>query len=180
MVEHPLPRTDEAVRLMAERKVESDPTLIPYSIIFRLSGGYSGSTSRRFTFSDSANFAMVKKMKDAGIKLGIGTDLVFDWYQYLPWPYLEELRQFNRLGYTIPEVLGIATRVNAQLLDMGDKIGTLEVGKLADVLVVDGRPDVTLDDLTKVDLVVRDGRIQVQGGQVYVPRHMPTPPPQKH
>ena len=49
MIEHPLPRTDETIRLMAERKVESDPTLVPYSIIFRLAGGYFGSTSRRVT-----------------------------------------------------------------------------------------------------------------------------------
>ena len=177
MIEHPLPRTDETIKLMAERKVASDPTLIPYSIIFRLSGGYFGPTSRRFTFSDSANFALVKKMKDAGITLGIGTDLVSDWYRYLPWPYHEEMRQFVRLGYTVPEVLGIATRVNAQLLDMGDKLGTLERGKLADVLVVAGRPDVVLDDIANVDLVIRDGRLQVQRGQVVVPRHEPMPPP---
>jgi imidazolonepropionase-like amidohydrolase len=177
MIEHPLPRTDETIRLMAEKKVESDPTLIPYSIIFRLLGGYYGSTSRRFTFSDSANVAVVRKMKDAGITLGIGTDLVSDWYRYLPWPYHEEMRQFVRLGYSVPEVLGIATRVNAQLLDMGDKLGTLEVGKLADVLVVAGNPDVTLDDIDKVDLVIRDGRVQVERGQVVMPRHTPVAPP---
>jgi imidazolonepropionase-like amidohydrolase len=177
MVEHPLPRTDETIRLMAERKVMSDPTLIPYTLIFRLSGGYFHSTSRRFSFSDAANFALVKRMKDAGITLGIGTDLVFDWYRYLPWPYHEELRQFVRLGYSVPEVLGIATRVNAQMLSMGDRLGTLEVGKLADILVVNGAPDVTLEDLGKVDLVIRDGRVQVRGGQVEIPRHEPVPPP---
>ena len=177
MIEHPLPRTDETIRLMAEKGVQSDPTLIPYSIIFRLNGGYFGSTSRRFTFSDSANFALVKKLKDAGVTLGIGTDLVFDWYQYLPWPYHEELRRFVKLGYSVPEVLGIATRVNAQMLDMGDKLGTLEVGKLADVLVVAGSPDQKLEDIANVDIVIRDGRIQVQGGQIVYPHHVTTPPP---
>lgn len=177
MIEHPLPRSDETIRLMAEKKVESNPTLIPYQIIFKLSGGYFGSTSRRFTFSDSANLALVKKMKTAGITLGIGTDLVVDWFQYLPWPYHEEMRNFVKLGYTVPEVLGIATRVNAQLLDMGDKLGTLEVGKLADVLVVNGNPDQKLDDIANVDLVIRDGRVQVQGGQLVYPHHVPLPPP---
>lgn len=177
MIEHPLPRTDETIRLMAERKTESNPTLIPYTIIFRLSGGYFGSTSRRFAFSDSANFALVKKLKDAGVVLGIGTDLVVDWYEYLPWPYLEEMRQFVRLGYSVPEVLGIATRVNARLLDLDDKLGTLEPGKLADVLVVAGNPDQRLDDLEKVDLVIRDGRVQVEGGRVIYPRHVPKAPP---
>ncbi len=177
MIEHPLPRTDETIRMMAEKKTESDPTLIPYQIIFRLSGGYFGSTSRRFTFSDSANMALVKKMKDAGVKLGIGTDLVVDWFQYLPWPYHEEMRNFVKLGYTVPEVLGIATRVNAELLDMGDKLGTLEVGKLADVLILNGNPDERLDDIAKVDVVIRDGRVQVQGGQLVYPHHVTLPPP---
>jgi imidazolonepropionase-like amidohydrolase len=177
MIEHPLPRTDETIRLMAERGTQSDPTLIPYMLIFRLSGGYYGSTSRRFTFSKEANLAVVKKMKDAGVTIGIGTDLVVDWYQYLPWPYHEEMRQLMSIGYSLPEVLGIATRVNAEMLDMGDRLGTLEVGKLADVLVVGGNPDQRLDDLGLVDLVIRDGRVQVEGGRVGYPRHQPKPPP---
>ena len=115
-------------------------------------------------------------MKDAGITIGIGTDLVGDRYRYMPWPYLWEMQSFLQVGYTVPEVLGIATRVNAEMLDMGDKLGTLEVGKLADVLVVDGNPDQRLEDLAKVNLVIRDGRVQVQGGQVVYPRHQPLPP----
>ncbi|MFN0178213.1 MAG: amidohydrolase family protein [Gemmatimonadales bacterium] len=177
MIEHPLPRTDEAVRLMVERGVSSDITLIPYQIIFKLSNGYFGSTSRRFSFSHAANLAMAKKLKDAGVTLGIGTDLVVDWIEYLPWAYLEEMRFFTQIGYTVPEVLGIATRVNAKLLDMEDKLGTLEVGKLADVLVVAGQPDQRIEDLEKVDLVVRDGRVQVEGGRVGYPRHLPKAPP---
>ncbi|MFN0180352.1 MAG: amidohydrolase family protein [Gemmatimonadales bacterium] len=177
MIEHPLPRTDETIRLMAEKKVQSDPTLIPYHLNVLQSGGYFGSFSRRFTFSDSANLALVKKMKDAGVTIGIGTDLVVDRFRYLPWPYLWEMRSFLQIGYTLPEVLGIATRVNAEMLDMGDKLGTLEVGKLADVLVLDGNPDERLDDLAKVNIVIRDGRVQVQGGQVVYPRHQPLPPP---
>jgi imidazolonepropionase-like amidohydrolase len=116
-------------------------------------------------------------MKEAGIPLGIGTDLVVDWYRYLPWPYHEELRQMVALGYSVPEVLGMATRGNAELLDMGGRLGTLTPGKLADVLVVNGRPDETLEDLAKVELVIRDGRIQIQAGRVYQPRHVPEPPP---
>ena len=42
-------------------------------------------------------------------------------FGYLPGPYITELKQFAGLGYTVPEVLQIATRTNAQMLDMGDK-----------------------------------------------------------
>lgn len=180
MIEHPLPRTDETIHEMVEKGTQSDPTLIPYILIFNMAGGYYDTTSRRFTFSKDANFALVKKMKDAGITLGIGTDLVTDWYQFLPGPYIEEMKQFVKLGYTVPQVLGIATKTNAEMLDMGDKLGTLEPGKLADVTVVDGQPDVNLDDLTKVSLVIRDGYIEVQDGRVYVPRHVPVKMPDEH
>jgi imidazolonepropionase-like amidohydrolase len=180
MIEHPLPRTDETIRRMAEKGTQSDPTLVPYIIIFNLAGGYYDTTSRRFTFSKDANFALVKKMKDAGITLGIGTDLVTDWYQFLPGPYIMELKQFVKLGYSVPQVLVVATKTNAEMLDMGDKLGTLEAGKLADVTVVDGQPDVNLDDLAKVKLVIRDGYIEVQDGRLYIPRHVPVNMPDEN
>ena len=179
MIEHPLPRTDETIKLMAERGTEADPTLIPYLIIFDQVGGYYGATSRRFTFSKEANFKVLLRMKAAGIKMGVGTDLVANWFRYLPAPYLMELQQFVAAGYSVPEVLQIATRTNAELLDLGDRLGTLEPGKLADILVVDGKPDQTLEDLTRVDLVVRDGRVQVERGQVVIPRHVPLPMPKR-
>ena len=179
MIEHPLPRSDETIALMKQHGTQADPTLIPYIIIFNSAGAYYGTPSRRFFFSKPANFELVKKMKDAGITLGIGTDLVRDWFRYLPAPYITELQQFVRLGYTVPEVLQIATRTNAQLLDMGDRLGTLEPGKLADVIVIDGHPEVSLDDLAKVYLVVRDGYVVVDQGHLNVPRHVPTSMPQE-
>jgi len=178
MIEHPLPRTDETIRLMAEKGTEADPTLIPYILIFDLSGGYFYSTSRRFTFSKDANFDVLKRMKAAGIKLGIGTDLVTDWYQYLPGPYITEMKQFAKAGYTVPQVLSIATKTNAEMLDMGSRLGTLEPGKLADVTVIDGQPDTNLDDVAKVDVVIRNGNVVVRHGQLNVPRHVARPMPQ--
>jgi imidazolonepropionase-like amidohydrolase len=177
MIEHPLPRTDEAIRMMAEAGIEAVPTLIPYIYIFDLAGGYYGSTSRRFTFSKEDNLNVLRRMREAGIKMGIGTDLVSDWFLYLPHAYISELRQFIAVGYTPEEALVTATRTNAELLDMADKLGTLEPGKLADVLVVDGRPDRDIADLEKVDLVVRDGEVVVSGGDVVIPRHVPLPEP---
>lgn len=57
---------------------------------------------------------------------------------------------------------------------MGDKLGTLEPGKLADVIVIAGRPDENLQDLANVDMVIRDGEIVVRDGRVFIPRHQPT------
>ncbi len=177
MIEHPLPRTDEVIRKMAAKGVQSDPTLVPYMIIFEDDGGYFGSTSRRFTFGKEANLEMLRRLKRAGVRLGVGTDLISDWYRRLPGPYITELKNFAAVGFSIPEVLVTATKTNAQLLDMDDKLGTLEVGKLADVLVVRGRPDTNLDDLTKVEWVIRDGEIVVEQGKAVFSKRPPAPPP---
>jgi imidazolonepropionase-like amidohydrolase len=178
VIEHPLPRTDETIRLMAQRGTQSVPTLVPYTYIFDQSGGYFFSTSRRFAFSKEANLEVLRRMKKAGIKMGIGTDLVTDWFRYLPIPYISELKYFVQAGYTIVEALVAGTKTNAEILDMDDKLGTLEPGKLADVTVIDGKPDENLDDLAKVDLVIRDGFLVVKGGEVVIPRHVPVIPPQ--
>src|SRR5215468_10399767 len=174
-IEHPLPRTDETIALMAQKGVAADPTLIPYQIIFDEWGGYFGSTSRRFSFSKEANLEMLRRLKRAGIKCGIGTDLILHWYRYLPGPYIQEMKNFVAAGWSIPEVLAIATKTNAEILDMDDRLGTLEPGKLADVLVIDGKPDQNLDDLARTELVIRDGYIVVKDRQAIFPPRAAVP-----
>jgi imidazolonepropionase-like amidohydrolase len=177
MIEHILPRTDETVRLMAQKGTESDPTLTVYNTRFDLFGGYFNSASRRFTFSKEENFALAEKMYKAGIKMGVGTDLVVDRFKFLPEPYIRELKLFVKLGDTNLQALQRATKINAEMLDMGDRLGTLEPGKLADVTVIDGRPDADLSDLAKVSLVIRDGYLQIMDGRIFIPKHSPMPMP---
>jgi imidazolonepropionase-like amidohydrolase len=64
-----------------------------------------------------------------------------------------------------------ATKTGAEILDMGDKLGTLEPGKLADVLVVDGAPDLDLEDLHRTAIVIRDGHMVVDQGKVVTDPH---------
>ena len=177
MIEHPLPRTDESIARMAASGVAADPTLVPYVYIFDLAGGYYGSTSRRFSFSKDDNVEMLRRLRDAGVKVGIGTDLVFDWFRYLPSAYVTELESFVRAGYTPREVLTIATKESAELLDMGGRLGTLEPDKLADVLVVEGDPEADLRNLTRVAWVIRDGEVVVQDGRVFIQPHTALPEP---
>jgi imidazolonepropionase-like amidohydrolase len=95
----------------------------------------------------------------------------------MPWPYINELKYFTAVGYTPVEALVAATKTSAELLDMDDKLGTLQVGKLADVLVVNGRPDERLDDLANVQLVIRDGHVIVDDGHVVIAKHVPRAAP---
>jgi imidazolonepropionase-like amidohydrolase len=174
-IEHPLPRSEETIQLMAQKGTAADPTLIPYQIIFEEWGGYFGSTSRRFTFSKDANLEMLRRLRRAGIKCGVGTDLILHWYRYMPGPYIRELKNFVEAGWSVPEALVAATKTNSEILDMDDRLGTLQPGKLADVLVVNGKPDENLEDLAKVEIVIRDGYIAVENGRAALTRHTIVP-----
>lgn len=176
-IEHPLPRTDEAIRQMAKKGVAAIPTLYVYQRMFDTTGVYAGSTSRRFAMSAQKNFDMLKKMIAAGVKVGVGTDIMADYYEQLPHFYIAELKFLQKAGYSPAKALIAATRVNAEILDMGDKLGTLEPGRLADVIVVDGRPDENLDDLARVGMVIRNGNIVVANGGLVIPRYAPVPLP---
>jgi imidazolonepropionase-like amidohydrolase len=78
-------------------------------------------------------------------------------------------------GFTKAEALMAATRINAEIIDMEDKIGSIKPGMLADLIVVDGKPDQDLDDLRKVETVIKDGFVVVDRGQIFTPRHVPVP-----
>ena len=171
-IEHPLPRTDETIRLMAEQGVADVPTVVSYVYLFdQNQGGYFGSTSRRFTFGHDSNMEMVRKLHQAGVKLGVGTDLIYDSFHYMPESYIWEMKYLVEAGLTTIEALVAGTRSNAEILDMDDRLGTLEPGKLADVLVVNGEPDRNLDDLHNTDVVISDGHVVVENGKIVVPPH---------
>jgi imidazolonepropionase-like amidohydrolase len=175
MIEHPLPRSDEAIKLMAKKQIAAVPTLQVYNNLFERQGGYYGSTSRRFSMNSQSNFDVFKKMKAAGIVLGVGTDSIGEASNYAPNMYIAELKWFVKGGFTIQEALKAATLINARLLDMDDLLGSVEAGKLADIIVVDGRPYENLDDLARIDIVVKDGLLLVQSGTLITPRHETLP-----
>jgi hypothetical protein len=49
---------------------------------------------------------------------------------------------------------------------------------LANITVIGGRPDANLDDLRRVDLVVRDGCLVIEHGQSVIPRQVPASMPE--
>ncbi len=164
VIEHPLPRSDETIRLMAENGTQADPTIVPYVYILDDFGGYFNSPSRRFSLSKESMVEMVRKLKDAGITIGVGLDMWGYKIREMPQPYIDELELYIQAGFTIPEALTAATSVSAEILDMDDRLGTIEVGKLADIIVIDGNPDENLNDLKNVEMVIRDGYVVVRDG----------------
>ena len=64
-------------------------------------------------------------------------------------------------GLTPSDVLVMATQNAARALGLEDKVGTLETGKRADLVMVDGHPDADLEALKSIVLVVKDGAVVV-------------------
>jgi imidazolonepropionase-like amidohydrolase len=73
----------------------------------------------------------------AGGRIGMGGDYGFGWNPH--GDYARELTFFtNEVGFTPLETITCATKTGAEIMGRGNEIGTLEKGKLADVLIVDG------------------------------------------
>jgi imidazolonepropionase-like amidohydrolase len=69
----------------------------------------------------------------------------------------QEMQLLLQAGLTPMEVIEAGTRYAAQVSGHGDELGTLEPGKLADVIIVDGNPLVDLEAMGEVLMVIKDG-----------------------
>ena len=116
-------------------------------------------------------------MRQAKVKMGIGLDLITDAPNYMPGAYIDELESFTQIGFTKVEALVAATKTSAEIMRMGDRLGTIEVGKLADIIVVDGNPDEDFNALRKVRTAFVNGRLELQDGRIYKPSHEEVPLP---
>ncbi len=97
-----------------------------------------------------------QKAFQAGVKIGLGTDAAV----YPHGLNAHELATYVKLGMTPLQAIQTATLNDAELLGWSDKIGSLEPGKLADIIAVDGNP---LQDITTLQHV----RFVMKGGQVF-------------
>jgi imidazolonepropionase-like amidohydrolase len=96
----------------------------------------------------------------AGGRIGLGGDYGFAWNPH--GEYAKELSFFVKfVGFSPLETIKCATKTGAEILGRGDELGTLEAGKLADVLVVDG------DVLADISILENRPYIAViQGGEI--------------
>ena len=96
---------------------------------------------------------LLKRLYDAGVTLVAGTD------NDQGVVYNTELELYEHAGIPAPTVLQIATIVAARVMGDDGQYGSIAPGKVADILVVGGRPAERVADLRKVEHVVRAGRV---------------------
>ena len=155
-IEHGTFIDDEGIRLLKEKGVYLVPTLyVGDYYLNEQPGSEAQAKMNELTRTYRAqHIAAVGKAIKAGVKVGVGTD-------YVGFPVKQGVRELAVLveaGMTPMQAIQAATRVNSELLGWQDRIGTVEAGKLADIIAVPGDPLRDLSQLEKVSFVMLGGR----------------------
>jgi imidazolonepropionase-like amidohydrolase len=112
-------------------------------------------TRRKMQIVSEAAKTNAKKAIEAGVKIGLGTDAAV----YPHGLNAHELAVYVSLGMTSLQAIQTATINDADLLGWSDKIGTLEAGKWADIIAVDGDPLQDVTTLQHVKFVMKGGAV---------------------
>lgn len=148
----------ETAKLAASRGAFAVPTLVTYDKLSS-EGEAMGLPAASVAKVDDVRLAGMESlsiMREAGLQMAYGSDL-------LGGMHVHQSEEFVIRGRVLPamDVIASATHIAARLLRMEGKIGTINTGAFADLIVVDGNP---LDDLTlltgqgmHMPMIMKDG-----------------------
>lgn len=163
-IEHGFYLTDEIIELMLKKDVFMVPTLsaVHHIIENGLEGGIPEYGVRKAEEAQAAHTASFQKAYRAGVKIAMGTDAS------TPFNYhgrnAIELELMVKAGMSPIDALGAVTRMGAELLGWGDRMGQVKPGFWADLILVDGDPllDIkVLQDVSRIKMVMKAGKVAV-------------------
>jgi hypothetical protein len=103
---------------------------------------------------------MIKRMNAAGVPIGAGTDTPIA--QAIPgYSLLNELEILVTAGLTPLEAIAAATLRPAEFLSLQDQMGTIDVGKVADLVLLHADPLEDINNIRKIAAVISQGRLLV-------------------
>lgn len=158
-IEHGNYMDDEAIEMMVERDVSFVPTLIITRNLGEhgIERGFAPNIVERAKRTLDAGFESVRKAHAAGVRIGTGSDVDLDETA------AQEVRMLIEAGIPPMDALIATTRAAARVL-YRDDLGTIEAGKVADIILLDGNP---LDDpfaLDRVTHVIHEGDLVKEPG----------------
>ena len=103
--------------------------------------------------SDANYLRLIRRLYDAGVTLVPGTD------NFAGTTYNAELEVYEKAGLPAPVILQMATIISARVMKDDKDYGTIAPGKIADVVIVNGKPVEHVSELRKVEQVIRGGRL---------------------
>ena len=164
-IEHAYTIPDEVLRMMAQKGIYLVPTDYPADFYVDALSASMTPEQRRQRVAGATQFAKgnadrLMRAVRMGVKVAFGSD------EYYGAPgrtrgqsSLLTLQAYQEAGLPPLEVLRAATVNSAALLGWGDRIGTIEPGKLADIIAVDGDPLKDVKDLQRVRFVMKGGDV---------------------
>ncbi|MGH6924753.1 MAG: amidohydrolase family protein [Propylenella sp.] len=155
VISHGCYLNDVLAAQMAEKGVFLDPTLSAYgrqTMNPKLQRGEDWAERHRLLVKPlEASFRSAVKNK---VRIVTGTDTAGR--------YAEDVEMMRELGLDAMESIRACTKNAADALGVGDKLGTIEVGKTADIVVLGGDPLSDPYNLEKVELVIKEGIVYRQ------------------
>ena len=156
-IEHGTYMDEEAIDLMIQHGTYLIPTLT-IDLYFQEKIADSKALVKAIDLAKKTRESFYANLRVAikkGLKIGVGTD-------YVGWPADYSAREFTelvKLGMTPMQAIQAGTKVNAELLHKEKEIGTVEVGKLADLIAVKGDPLKDISELQRVKFVMIGGKV---------------------
>jgi len=158
-IEHGSFMKPETLRRMKTKGTFLTPTLMAGEWIMSKLDNYPPALQEKGKAAFAARSEMFRNAVRMGVKISFGTDAsVF--------PHGQNAKEFKLmvdLGMTPIDALKSATVIDADLLGIAQKVGTLEKGKLADIIAMPGDPTADITATERVSFVMKEGKIVKNG-----------------
>lgn len=161
-VEHGIFLDDEAIQMMIDNKVVFVPTLTPpYRITEAgLKGGMQPWVMEKMDKVNKSNVKSFQRAYQAGVIIAAGNDGGTPKNPHHD--MLTELRLMVEYGVPVVEAIRAGTWGSARAIGIENETGTIEIGKWADLVVLDGDPITDIYAVGQVAMVVQGGKIVYQ------------------
>jgi imidazolonepropionase-like amidohydrolase len=154
-IEHGALLDDEAIEALVRCGTYLVPTQAVYQRIADNVDGWPAGKAEVAQGIMAEKVPTLRRAIQAGVKIGVGTD---SGRHFPAGAIADEVLALAGAGLSPEQALLAATRGNAELLGLQDEVGTVEVGKRADLVLLGGDPLADLGHLKDVRLVVLNGR----------------------
>jgi imidazolonepropionase-like amidohydrolase len=154
-IEHGSFLKPETLQLMKTKGTYLVPTLMASEWIMSKIDAYPAVLQAKAKAATAARSDMFRNAVKLGVKIGLGTDAAV-------FPHGQNAKEFKLmvdLGLPAIEALRAATSSDADLLGIAPKVGTLEKGKLADIIAIPGDPTTDITATERVSFVMKEGKI---------------------
>ncbi len=168
-VEHAYFLDDEGIDMMLDRGVWLVPTAAAVDLVVKngIGSGIPPDVVEKAESAVDSQRATCARALASGVRIAMGTDAGTPYNRH--GENAQELAALVSLGMSPMDAIRATTIRGAELLGLSDRLGTVQTGKTADILVVDGDPLADISVLghpERIAMVLQDGEIVARRGEI--------------